>query len=45
MQECLALLLLGFTKWVVIPLLVLCLLHAMVNMRLLRRLAPMPLTS
>ncbi|MCX6959302.1 MAG: glycosyltransferase family 2 protein [Verrucomicrobia bacterium] len=43
MQECLALLLLWFTKWVVIPLLVLCLLHAMVNMRLLRRLAPMPL--
>lgn len=40
MQEILALLLSGFTEWVVIPLLVLCLLHAVVNMCLLRRLVP-----
>lgn len=40
MQEILALLLSGFMEWVVVPLLVLCLLHAVVNMRLLRRLVP-----
>ena len=42
MQEVLALLLLGFAEWVIIPLLALCLLHAVVNMCLLRRLAPLP---
>ena len=45
MQEYLALLLLGFAEWVVIPLLGLCLLHAVVNMCLLRRLAPLPLAA
>ena len=45
MQEYLALLLLGFAKWVIIPLLTLCLLHAVVNMCLLRRLVPLPLPS
>lgn len=40
MLEILALLLSGFMEWVVIPLLLLCLLHAVVNMCLLRRLVP-----
>lgn len=45
MQESLFLLLIGFVEWVVIPLLMLCLLHSLVNMCLLCRLAPQPLDS